>query len=358
MAPGKRSSQAVRKVCPDVNLISLAKAFESHVERSSSPAFDFGLYESIGRNCAVDPSGVKQNESLLLAILRVVPWCQVNPTILRNCISRHPRQNHSTLKTELWAGGRAEKITTMLKHLRRIKQDQERWRQAIQKATPAEADCLRRLMAHIDTDGYESEPERVLTEHVSLDSDGFPAMLKDIGNSEEQPTKGTAESSKPIVLPTQLKQGVTKDLFEGALQQATKAALMLVTGASAKPIGKAKKGKSQPMKRVTGKQPECNNAGACNMAKKRPASQLIPAGDGNCSLTWGKLWLTVATAQSYIQYLDPATQKKRLLIAVSKKMSEAAGKPHAEIIQGLYDAAKKADMTQEKLLALRVVLLK
>ena len=65
----------------------------------------------------------------------------------------------------------------MLNHIRRLKGDNERLRQALDKCSPAEAKSVQMLLSKTSSEDYDSEPERQLTEHVPVDSEGFPTML-------------------------------------------------------------------------------------------------------------------------------------------------------------------------------------
>ena len=79
-------------------------------------------------------------------LLKVAPWGQVNPATLRSGFLRRPAKNISALRTDLWAGGRAERVTTMLNHARRLKDSQDRLRQALSRATPAEIKPIKALL--------------------------------------------------------------------------------------------------------------------------------------------------------------------------------------------------------------------
>jgi hypothetical protein len=64
---------------------------------------------------------------------------------------------------------------------------------------------------------------------------------------------------------------------------------------------------------------------------KKPAAAKSGKNPKPESKSFGTLYLTLATAQSYIQIFDSDSQKKKLLISVTQGMSEK----HQEVIQNL-----------------------
>ena len=58
---------------------------------------------------------------------------------------QRPLMNDSSLKTNLWAALKSERIATMLCHVRRIARDQLRMRQCLCKATDKETQFIQEL---------------------------------------------------------------------------------------------------------------------------------------------------------------------------------------------------------------------
>ena len=338
-----------RQACPEVDVVKLTTQFDAWVEKHSeqSDVFNFGLYDGIGRTMAASSAGLHQNFSFLLMLLGVAPWGQINPAIVRSCFLRHPKHNLSTLRTDLWAGGRAERVTTMLNHVRRLKDSSDRLRQALQKATPLEIKSVKALLKASASDEYESDVERQLTSHVSLDSDGYPAMLAsqpDLTDGETMEASGMKGSPKKR-LRNKTSSPDALAMFSTALKEATDSAKVLALGKVPKlPL---KKPAGAPLKRPAAAAP-------CESSKKKQPDVAIA--DDKQSLVWGSLYLTMASGQSYIQFKEAGGNKK-LLIAVSKGAAQNCGKHHHDIIKLLLEKAKEDSVTVEDLKAYRSELL-
>lgn len=322
------SKPVARKSCPDIDVVKLTTAFDTWVKTNHfrTDMFSFGVYDTIGRTMAASPSGLHQNVSFLLMLLQVAPWGQVNPAILRSCFLRQPNHNHSTLRADLWAGGRAERVTTMLNHVRRLKDSSEKYRQCLAKATPAESKSINALLSASSSDEYESDVERLLGHHVSCDSDGYPTMLASQGSEDGL---GYSQPKKPAN---------SDSIFDAALKDAASAAKVLVAEVYKRPASSAIKRPAASLARVG----------------KKCASSASAEQDDNMSVEWGRLYVTKASAQSYIQYNENGC--KKLLVGCSKSMADKAGKHHHDVIELLVQRAR-TNATVEQLKAYRSELL-
>lgn len=357
----KHTRPTIRRPAPEIDAVQLAEAFDAWVGEQPNPgvAFHFGLYESTGRSQAASGAGLHGNAAFLKMLLHIVPCAQINPAVLRACFLRHPKLNSSTLRSDLWAGGRAERVTTMLYHLRRLKSDSERLRQALAKCSPVEARSVQMLLKESHSEDYDSEAERHLQEHVSVDSDGFPAMLATQESEAGDPKETVSKKHKPAPFKSQASSVL--DMFGSALKDAEACAKIIATGGSSK----AKDGIL--------KKPVAQNTHSSNSQKhtsmKKPASVPVPMKKPACvsapkpssvedrlSETWGLLSVTLATKQSYIQYTTPEG-KKKYLVGCSEGMAESAGKHHHDIVKTLLGRAKEPGMTQDALTEMRNELL-
>ena len=345
-----KTGKIIRQACPEIDVIKLTTNFDDWVANHSelSDVFNFGVYDAISRSMACSASGLHQNSSFLLMLLKLAPWGQINPAILRSCFLRHPTKNYSTLRTDLWAGGRAESVTTMLNHVRRLKDSQDRLRQALSKATPAEIKSVKALLKASLSDEYESDVERQLTSHVSVDSDGYPAMLAsqpDVADKDQISSRGLKDSPKTR-LKSKTSDPAALAIFSAALQQAAASAKVLAIGEV----------RNLPLKRPAAaplKRPAAAGSSKSGKIKTQPDAA---SEDDKFSLVWGPLSLTMATQQSYIQFKESGG-KKKLLIAVSKGAADNCGKHHHDIIKLLLEKAKEASVSLEDLKAYRSELL-
>ena len=332
-----------------VDVLELSKYFDDWVRsQKTGGAFNFALYETINRPQAISPEGLLQNFKFLQGFLKKCPHAQMNPSQLRFQFLRFPKENSGTLRCDLWAGQRAERMTTLLKHVRRLK-DPIKFRQAADKSTPDELQAMEKLAKSCDIDGYASEPERFLTEQVSVDSDGFPKISATQDDSAaESEIPAVQKSKKPAN--SAKTETLNESLFAAALQNASKAAASFAktAGSSDAPKKTIKKVLKKPSAAPEKKQ------SAASTKKDAPEPD---KGESLDSATWGRLYVTIATAQSYIQYVDRDTQKKKLLVAVSAGQAAKTSKEHSSVIKALTEKALLAKMTVDKIKAFRAELL-
>ena len=169
------------------------------------------------------------NGSVIRSFAKVAPAGQIQHLEMKHQFIVRASHNKSQLKNDLWAGMRTDKVTVILCHWRRICREPERLRQCIKSCTPDEALAIKDLVALYKDDPAQEVAEqssvvtddkveeaactnkdvrvlKVKVSEVSVDSDGFPAMLrspKDSGkrlrkkDSKEDKYKAAAEASVP-----------------------------------------------------------------------------------------------------------------------------------------------------------------
>lgn len=354
---------------PAVDEARLAQFMQEHVEAHGSSSLHFGVYEQLSRAQAVSAEGMHQNCGFLLGLCQAIKGSRVVAGALVSVILPHSVLNYTQLKNELWAGQRAERVLTLLGHVRRLA-DPVRLKQALSKATSAQAQSLQKLAKLVQsTEGEEQAPIRQLAPQLSLDSDGFPAMLASPKPKERprEADEASAASTIPVSeggtlqrLPTpeapvkrKASSSFSSQDFAAALEAARAAAAAVARDPPQVSLPRPKKkgkGKGKAEAKASAGKPK-NKAKAKAAASKAKASAgkakakaEAPAPQEACKTasevkqvetkSWGPLWITRASEQSYLQYKDEKGGKV-LLISCSKKSAEAVGKSHVECIQHL-----------------------
>ena len=142
--------------------------------------------------------------------------------------------NTSKLNNMLFAGQKATNITTMCNHVRRIATNETRWNQVIGTLVPCQVASLAELTAMVvgdcGSDGAESVAKvpkhtRVLKPEVSLDADGMPSYLSNVGEPSTSSTSGklSSDSTNEFFL------RAMRETDSGFVEEAFKAAASLRT---------------------------------------------------------------------------------------------------------------------------------
>ena len=219
---------------PYVDPYLLYKAFHTHEELLKS----FGAYETVSRSQATDAKGLIHCLPLLEDLLKISPSGEIHPNPLRQSIMKlvqeKPAMNQTDWNCQVWTNMRAERVTVILLHLRRLKSEEE-MRKCVGKLTGKDSLQLKNLVSMLGNDSCNGEPldkrdkeepldkrgmeegkeeegeegeeeedeeqkaetppldkRRKLQKHesdVSLNSSGFPACLNSPGQSEPLPSK-------------------------------------------------------------------------------------------------------------------------------------------------------------------------
>eukprot|EP00438_Fugacium_kawagutii_P031189 Skav234749 [mRNA] locus=scaffold14:669836:670630:+ [translate_table: standard] len=163
---------------------------------------NFKNYEFISAQGAADPKGLLMALDLVEDILELSPTCELHSQPLRNSLLRlltiKPDLNSGSHNGSVWVHQRAERITVILGHIRRLARSGMTSRCA-SELTAAE---LKKLTQVVEAVQIPDEPEgplengqlqesetplengdqpstrRRLKEEISLDSDGYPMILK------------------------------------------------------------------------------------------------------------------------------------------------------------------------------------
>jgi len=222
-----RAAPVIRQPVPAYDRDLLRDCLGKHVvERGVKRAFDLGEYAHVPVAHAVRGTALAQQEHLLRALLTAAPAAEVHyrdvKQVVRTLCLQYSGLNSTQQDNETWAGGVAERLMTLLTHLRRLKTSSVRWRQAALNMTKDDQDTLQELLdcvAHRPGSAATSAPSssaaapppapqlaggsRQLARNdsaasaVSLDSQGFPAVLSRLGKVPERAAPAPAPPTPP-----------------------------------------------------------------------------------------------------------------------------------------------------------------
>ena len=321
-----------------------------------------GSYEYIGTSSAPDIKGLVRNMDLWVALGKAEPTAEVAPAPLKQALlsllTNHTEMNNSKHRGEVWVQLRANRITILLAHVRKVKRDGNL---ALEKAAArlrmADFHLLQNGLKHIQPTpvlplekgplekGKEATPQkgdRRLSKNdsdVSMGSNGWPkfespskqslkkeqSLEKDeqsLGKDEQSLEKGEVASSS---LARKRKAG--QRLLEKAdLQEAMGIGLSKKPAASPKALGKAK-------------------AKAKTLEKAEPLEKGVRK-------PWVKIKKTVAEKpipRAYLQGSTEEGEKLHLIVEVTSKRSDH----YEKIIDEIHESLEKDSLTKPEALALR-----
>ena len=144
-------AQAMRDVVAPVEQEALDEALRKHQSWAH-----VGAYESLSKAQAANGDELAKHFDLLKCLLHIQPKGELLLTQVRSAIVKvvtlTPKLNTSGLQNLLWAGGRYEKLSTMLHHLRRCKSSPDKLRQLVAKANGAAAEQVQQLLAILSSE--------------------------------------------------------------------------------------------------------------------------------------------------------------------------------------------------------------
>ena len=159
----------MRRPVPKVDSLNLLDVLDKYVRtKGVKAAVFFGPYAHIGRTQAAYAPGLAFNFDILEALLSVAPAGEVKSRVLKGHLMTLQAKydglsNNSPFSKDLWSGHRADIISTMLCHLRRVRQDTIRARQMQHTATDADVlavDKLCMLLELTDASAFEGSSPR------------------------------------------------------------------------------------------------------------------------------------------------------------------------------------------------------
>ena len=143
---------------------------------------DLGAYETISKAQAADGESLAMRFDLLKSLLLVQPegqllLTQVRASILK-AVSLEPELNKTSLKNLLWAGSRFDRISTMLYHLRRAKNNTEKCQQLVAKSSSGSLAKVKSLIAMLTSEAGPAEGEVGLAEDEPCPAQGLQEDLQ------------------------------------------------------------------------------------------------------------------------------------------------------------------------------------
>ena len=107
---------------------------------------DLGVYEHIGRSCAVDGDGLCAIVDVLEGLVQMNPGMEFNFSQLKaaymNLVFTKPKVNTSKYPNKVWAGLKSERLITVLYHVRRVVRNDKRLQQMLGKMRAEAFDML------------------------------------------------------------------------------------------------------------------------------------------------------------------------------------------------------------------------
>lgn len=195
----------------------------------------------------------------------------------------------------------AERLGTMLAHLRRVGKDDIRWAQMARKCSAVEmvdVQVLRQMLLAIDS---ERDPHEILSDEPATVHHTPPKTEPQQGLDKEDEWKLQTPLAKK-------KRKMNKDDWESFVA-AGEGLVHLEAIQSAEKALPPTKTQQKPAPPVSPK-PGPQDPDLTKVARVRH------------SQFWGMLWVTIAKDQSYVQVMDPQRNKKVLLVGCSKSQCE------------------------------------
>jgi hypothetical protein len=326
-----------RAPLPRVDADSLLECLRDYVRHSGTKVgLSFGPYDVIARQQAACGGGLAANHSLLERLLDLAPTGEVSFSSLKTAffavITANPMLMGATdYKPDIVAGMKAERVMTMLNHLRRIKRCNVRHSQMRSKCSGLDDKLVGQLLSKMvlneaapfsgesasNVSASSAQKRRRLEAQPSVDSQGYPNLLAHAGDVCTTPRKvpGRVEVSPPLC---HAKKRASREEYLAAL-------------AASLPDIPADAVSSLAASAAQGDAASVHPPAARATKATKPAAKVAPqaaakagrkGGKVASKASWespafGKLWITQASSQSYIQYLDASTSKKTLLVSFS-----------------------------------------
>jgi hypothetical protein len=280
MAKGQHHQHTPRVATPPYDCQLLDNVVRKYIEKAGvTKALDLGMYNQMSLNSAAHGFGILQNSKLLKALLSVSPYAMFKAGDLKQALVMAASSfsnlvpGNQMYNVSGWANLKAERLMVLLNHLRRISNSPTRLRQASNKLDAQSKEALLALTATVK-EASELSCKAAMSD-LSIEALEQDASLdRDLENCVPMPPCKKSKAYESCV---------------------------------------AEEGGS------------LTAADACSFAEKPIAAMGI------------KYVLTLAAAQSYIQYRTPGTPKKKLLIAVSAKQSSR----HKQIVKLMYEHFQK-----------------
>ena len=165
-------------------------------------ALNFRTYEHTPREKAANGNDLAALHLFSSVIIDHIPSASMHYQDLKamfvSLVHKFPLMNGTQASHKDWGGLRAQKTLVILHHWRRLRRSEIRWRQASSKCDSLTIQVMQGVLRKIvdEEDAYQTS--RSLKKEVTLDENGFPAMLGGTVPCEDvEPVKKKAKQSAP-----------------------------------------------------------------------------------------------------------------------------------------------------------------
>ncbi len=192
---------------------------------------NFGQYENISRTMGVSGKGLATLHPFLEDMLKVAPFANLHLTQIKDAVLtliKAKNCNQTALSDKAWAGQRTERVITLLAHMRRLLTP-FRFNQCTAKCSATDIKILKNLVNLIDVETcgslYGSQHsssgscmKRQLESHpsnasnVTMDSDGFPAMLSSPKKPKNGPHAKPLHETAGMEMPEEMPEEMAADM--------------------------------------------------------------------------------------------------------------------------------------------------
>ena len=301
------------------------------LKNNSETVKNLGLYETISKTAAVNPKGLLKCKGLLQDFIEATPTCEVSSQALRtsltHLLTHNVSVNTSKFNGATWANIKAERITVLLAHCRKVARDMEQQRLCTAKLTSTEYQELEAVFSQVVLKDEPDEPlkkGRVLKPNLSgasLDSDGMPNMFATPDKKSPKKEKSTAIVHKPsdtkwkrpgaMCKANPLEKRKEKEAKESESSGGKSDSLKRKMGYGSKTMKRPASKKDKPLKKEA-------SSKKGKPLKKRQASNIDP------HQTWTNLSVCNATypERSYITGCQKGSTQRMLIVEVPAKWTK------------------------------------
>ena len=363
----------------------------------------FGICSHLSKSNAADARGLANNHEMLMNLLKIAPACELPVSLLskvfRQLLLRWPGLNNGPYPDDLFAGQKADQITTMLFHLRRIVNDSKKEQELRNKASEEDMVLVSGMIALISrtpvlpsdvgtdsqsqvaasTMGYPEDSQhqeaifeeeeshqvgdasqcskvRKLKVEVSLDDDGYPRML-------DNPME-CASSVKDLAIDGAPASGSSQDcgVQDLAIDEHLLLEAIMCKNYEAlpknTPIYSTKTNQQTTLQEEKVPKPTAKKAKHQESAPS-PANASTTASSSSASSPDGsKLRLVKGKDQSYIQVLNSKEEGWVLLVSLSAIMAHRHGKDHQQVMTRIHaEVMRRQIVSEPEVVALRDLML-
>ena len=165
-------------------------------------ALNFRTYEHTPREKAANGNDLAALHLFSSVIIDHIPSASMHYQDLKamfvSLVHKFPLMNGTQASHKDWGGLRAQKTLVILHHWRRLRRSEVRWRQASSKCDSLTIKVMQGVLRKIVDEEDAHQTSRSLKKEVTLDENGFPAMLGGTVPCEDvEPVKKKAKKSAP-----------------------------------------------------------------------------------------------------------------------------------------------------------------